>query len=90
MVAGGAIQTPALLARSGLRSASGQLGRNLSLHPNTTVVAFFDSDVTGWQGVHQAFQVREFAAEGILLSARTYRRPHWPGLRRSTAGGSGS
>ena len=70
IVAGGAIQTPALLARSGLRSASGQLGRSLSLHPNTTVVAFFDSDVTGWQGVHQAFQVREFTAEGILLSAQ--------------------
>ena len=70
IVAGGAIQTPALLARSGLRSASGQLGRSLALHPNTTVVAFFDSDVTGWQGVHQAFQVREFTAEGILLSAQ--------------------
>jgi choline dehydrogenase-like flavoprotein len=69
IAAGGAIQTPALLARSGLRSASGQLGRNLSLHPNANVVAFFDSDVTGWHGVHQAFQVREFAAEGIILTA---------------------
>jgi choline dehydrogenase-like flavoprotein len=67
VVAAGAIQTPALLARSGLRA--GQLGRNLSLHPNTTVVAFFDSEVTGWRGVHQAFQVREFTGEGLLLSA---------------------
>ncbi len=70
IVAGGSIQTPALLLRSGLRSASGQLGRNLSLHPNANVVAFFDSDVTGWQGVHQAFQIREFAREGIMLSAQ--------------------
>jgi choline dehydrogenase-like flavoprotein len=69
IVAGGAIQTPALLARSGLRSASGQLGRNLSMHPNANVVAFFDSDVTGWHGVHQAFQVREFTAEGLILTA---------------------
>jgi choline dehydrogenase-like flavoprotein len=80
MVAAGAIQTPALLARSGLRSASGQLGRNLSLHPNTTVVAFFDSDVTGWHGVHQAFQVREFAAEGILLSAQNLPPPALAGI----------
>ncbi len=80
IVAGGAIQTPALLARSGLRSASGQLGRNLSLHPNTTVTAFFDSDVTGWQGVHQAFQVREFAAEGILLSAQNLPPPALAGI----------
>jgi len=69
IVAGGAIQTPALLMRSGLRSASGQLGRNLSLHPNAVVTALFDTDVTGWHGVHQAFQVREFAADGIVLTA---------------------
>jgi choline dehydrogenase-like flavoprotein len=69
IVAGGAIQTPALLMRSGLRSASGQLGRNLSLHPNAVVTAFFDEDVTGWHGVHQAFQIREFTAEGLLLTA---------------------
>jgi choline dehydrogenase-like flavoprotein len=70
IVAGGATETPALLARSGVRAGSGQLGRNLSLHPNANVVAFFDSDVTGWQGVHQAFQIREFMDEGIVLSAQ--------------------
>jgi choline dehydrogenase-like flavoprotein len=69
IVAGGAIQTPALLMRSGLRSASGQLGRNLSMHPNAVVTAFFDEDVTGWHGVHQAFQVRDDIEEGILLTA---------------------
>jgi choline dehydrogenase-like flavoprotein len=75
VVAGGAIQTPALLARSGLRSASGQLGRNLSVHPNAVVTAFFDQDVTGWQGVHQAFQVREFFDEGLLLTATNLTPP---------------
>src|SRR5690606_29194920 len=38
----GSIHTPALLARSGLRSPSGQLGHNLSMHPNIKVVALFD------------------------------------------------
>jgi choline dehydrogenase-like flavoprotein len=69
VVAGGAVQTPALLARSGLRSRSGQLGRNLSLHPNAKVIAFFDDEVVGWHGVHQAYQVREFIDDGILLTA---------------------
>ncbi|GEM_PF-397060 len=78
IVAGGAIQTPALLARSGLRR--GPLGRNLSLHPNTTVVAFFDEDVTGWHGVHQAFQVREFMAEGLLLTAQNLPPPMLAGI----------
>jgi choline dehydrogenase-like flavoprotein len=70
IVAGGAIQTPALLMRSGLKSASGQLGRNLALHPNAVVTGFFDIDVTGWHGVHQAFQVREFIDDGLVLTAQ--------------------
>ncbi|HWM88161.1 MAG TPA: GMC family oxidoreductase N-terminal domain-containing protein, partial [Kofleriaceae bacterium] len=65
----GAIHTPALLARSGFRSPSGQLGRNLSLHPNCKVVAIFDEDVRGWEGVHQAYQVRQFQDQGFLFAA---------------------
>ena len=80
IVAGGALQTPALLMRSGLRSASGQLGRNLSVHPNAVVTAFFDQDVTGWQGVHQAFQVREFLDEGLLLTATNLTPPMLAGI----------
>jgi choline dehydrogenase-like flavoprotein len=69
VVCAGAIQTPALLLRSGLRSPSGMLGRNLSMHPNAKVVAIFDEPVEGWKGVHQAYQVREFRSEGILMAA---------------------
>jgi choline dehydrogenase-like flavoprotein len=80
VVAGGAVQTPALLMRSGLRSASGWLGRNLSVHPNAVVTAIFDQDVTGWQGVHQAFQVREFYTEGLLLTATNLAPPMLAGI----------
>jgi choline dehydrogenase-like flavoprotein len=65
--AGGAVQTPALLMRSGIRHP--RLGRDLTLHPNAKVVAFFDEEVLGWQGVHQAYQVREFIGDGILMTA---------------------
>jgi len=65
----GAIHTPALLVRSGFRSPSGQLGHNLSMHPNVKVVAIFDEPVTGWKGAHQAFQVREFQDQGLLFAA---------------------
>ncbi|MCW2931298.1 MAG: FAD-binding protein [Actinomycetia bacterium] len=67
VAAGGAVQTPALLMRSGIRHA--RLGRDLTLHPNAKVVAFFDEEVLGWQGVHQAYQVREFIDDGILMTA---------------------
>jgi choline dehydrogenase-like flavoprotein len=65
----GAIHTPALLERSGFSSPSGMLGKNLSLHPNVKLVATFDEDVRGWEGVHQAYQVREFQDEGLLFAA---------------------
>ncbi|MCX5741468.1 MAG: GMC family oxidoreductase [Proteobacteria bacterium] len=65
----GAIHTPALLARSGFRTPSGQLGHNLSMHPNVKVVAIFDQPVTNWKGAHQAFQVREFQDQGLVFAA---------------------
>lgn len=51
VVAGGAIETPALLLRSGL---GGQVGRNLHLHPGTAVWGVFDDDVRMWEGTLQA------------------------------------
>jgi choline dehydrogenase-like flavoprotein len=67
VLAAGALQTPVLLARSGFRSPSGQLGRNLAVHPGANVAALFDEPVRGWEGVHQAYQVREF--DGVLMAA---------------------
>jgi choline dehydrogenase-like flavoprotein len=71
IVCAGAIQTPVLLLRSGVKSPSGQIGRNLALHPNAKVVAVFDEDVYGWKGVHQAYQVREFQDDGFIMAAVT-------------------
>lgn len=69
VAAAGAIHTPALLVRSGFRSRSGQIGHNLSMHPNVKVVAIMDAPVTGWKGAHQAFQVREFHEQGLVFAA---------------------
>lgn len=65
----GAIHSPALLHRSGIRSPSRALGSHLSMHPNSKLVAIFDHDVRGWEGVHQAFQVREFRDRGLVFAA---------------------
>jgi choline dehydrogenase-like flavoprotein len=75
IVAAGAIQTPALLRRSGISSPSRQLGGNLAMHPNANLIAFFDEEVTGWHGVHQAFQVREFMSDGIIVTANNLAPP---------------
>jgi choline dehydrogenase-like flavoprotein len=69
VVCGGAIQTPALLLRSGVRPPSGRLGRDLVVHPGGQAMGVFDEPVDGWKGAHQTHQVREFEAEGLLLAA---------------------
>jgi choline dehydrogenase-like flavoprotein len=69
IVAGGAVQTPALLLRSGVRVPSGRLGSGLALHPGAQVAARFDELVEGWKGAHQTHQIREFIGEGLLLAA---------------------
>ncbi len=65
----GSVHTPGLLHRSGLRPRSKLLGKNLSLHPNSKLVAIYDEPVRGWEGVHQAYQVREFHDQGFLFAA---------------------
>ncbi|HWX44804.1 MAG TPA: GMC family oxidoreductase [Solirubrobacteraceae bacterium] len=67
VVAAGTVHTPLLLARSGLGAASGQLGRNLVLHPATAAFALMDEVVDMARGVPQSFYVDEFASEGIMF-----------------------
>lgn len=67
IVAAGTIHTPLLLGRSGLGGESGQLGRNLSLHPATAAFALMDETVDMAKGVPQSFYVDEFAGEGIIF-----------------------
>ncbi|HET9507846.1 MAG TPA: GMC family oxidoreductase N-terminal domain-containing protein, partial [Gaiellaceae bacterium] len=52
VVAAGAIETPALLLRSGLRNPN--VGRWLRLHPATGVFGRFDEQVRPWEGTLQA------------------------------------
>ncbi len=67
VLAAGTIHTPGLLARSGLGRGSGQLGRNLSIHPATAAFALMEERVDMGRGVPQSFYIDEFAAEGIML-----------------------
>jgi choline dehydrogenase-like flavoprotein len=54
----GAIETPALLLRSGL---AGSVGRHLHLHPVTAVWGVFDEEVRPWTGTIQAMYSDQFA-----------------------------
>jgi len=67
IVACGAIHTPLFLRRQGLGTGSGELGRNLAIHPATAVRAVFDEDIELWRGVPQSYYVDEFADEGLMF-----------------------
>ena len=51
VAAAGAVETPALLLRSGL---GGQVGRHLRLHPGTAAMGLFPEPVRWWEGTLQA------------------------------------
>jgi choline dehydrogenase-like flavoprotein len=67
IVAAGTINTPLLLRRSGLGGDSGQLGRNLTIHPATAAFALMDEVVDMGKGVPQSFYIDEFADQGIMF-----------------------
>ncbi len=52
VVACGALHTPALLKRSGLKNPN--IGKYLRLHPATAVFGVFDEELKPWEGVMQA------------------------------------
>lgn len=62
VIAGGAVETPFLLLRSGVVDRSGQLGHNLWLHPATAVVGRFPGErVVMTDGIKQGWYISEFS-----------------------------
>ncbi|MFJ8008218.1 GMC family oxidoreductase [Streptomyces fagopyri] len=68
VTAAGALETPPLLRRSGL-GGHPRLGRNLSVHPATSVAGRFAEPVTAWRGVLQSAGIEELHDRGILIEA---------------------
>lgn len=66
VVAAGAYCTPLLLSRAGIGRQSGQVGRNLTLHPGFRVMARFDERIEGWNGALQSAH-REYEEDRINL-----------------------
>ncbi len=70
IVACGTFFTPGLLERSGVGGASGQLGRNLSIHPAGGALAWFDEKIAGAH-IPQGYSIDQFHDEGILFEGGT-------------------
>ncbi len=82
LVGASAIQTPLLLAASGIGRRSGLVGRRFQAHPGTSVMAVFDDPVAMWYGATQAYESThfwdermKFEAVGVPLSIGAARLP---------------
>ena len=64
LLAGGAINTPALLLRSKIVNASDAVGRRTFLHPTVPIVAFHDEPIEGFYGAPQSVACHHFADRG--------------------------
>lgn len=69
VVAAGGYHSPLLLQASGVGRASGQVGKNLTLHPAFRVMGRFDEPVEGWRGALQSMYADDWEHDGITLTA---------------------
>ena len=59
VVAGGSVESPALLLRSGLDNPN--IGRHLHLHPVAVVAGFYNRPIRAWTGSPQTIKTDQFA-----------------------------
>jgi choline dehydrogenase-like flavoprotein len=67
ILAGGAVPTPLLLLRQGLANSSGQVGRNLSVHPSTGYAAVAPEPIMGASHIPQGYGFDQFLRDGIQV-----------------------
>jgi choline dehydrogenase-like flavoprotein len=78
VLAAGALETPAILARSGLKSL--HLGQHLFLHPTVAVLGFYQSPIESWKGPPQTVVCDEFSNMSAGYGYRIEAAPAHPGL----------
>lgn len=69
VLSAGAVVTPVMLLKQGLANLSGQVGKNLSLHPAVGTLGFAEEEINSWDGVPQAYAIFLDKQAGILLQA---------------------
>lgn len=73
VLAAGSVATPLLLLKQDLANRSGQVGRNLAIHPAVGTYGYVPDAINSWDGVPQAYAVFLDRQQGILL--QTYNAP---------------
>ncbi|MBX3271742.1 MAG: GMC family oxidoreductase [Sandaracinaceae bacterium] len=66
---GGALPTPLFLLQQGLCNSSGQVGRNLTVHPSGGFAGLLDEQLDAHKHIPQGYYVDEHLRDGILINA---------------------
>jgi choline dehydrogenase-like flavoprotein len=78
VVAGGGVESPAVLLRSGLDNPN--IGRHLRLHPVTAVAGFYSHPIQAWLGSPQTIKTDQFAHLRGGYGFRLEMAPAHPGI----------
>ena len=89
VVSGGALNSPALLLRSGLDSG-GRVGARTFVHPAIGSLAFFDRDINPFQGAPQSAASHHFARPAAGVGFFLEAVPWYPGLASTAVPGFGA
>jgi len=69
VMACGAVPTPLFLLKNKLANSSGEVGKNLSLHPSVGAGAQFDELIEPQRYIPQGYMMTEFLRDGIFVLA---------------------
>jgi choline dehydrogenase-like flavoprotein len=78
VLAGGGVESPAVLLRSGLDNPN--IGRHLRLHPVTAMAGFYDRPIQAWLGSPQTIKTDQFARLQGGHGFRLEMAPAHPGI----------
>ncbi len=67
ILAAGTVHSPLIMRQNKVGLESGELGKNLTIHPASGARALFDEEINMADGVPQAYYIDEFADEGIMF-----------------------
>jgi choline dehydrogenase-like flavoprotein len=67
VLAAGAYASPLILLQNGIGRSSGQVGKNLTVHPGFRIMARFDEAVRGWRGALQSAYSDAYEKDGFNM-----------------------
>lgn len=93
VLAGGAINNPALMLRSGLPDPHGRVGKRTCIHPVVLTYAVMNSEINGWYGAPQSVASDHFQWQGDFGQRPGFKLevpPINPGLTAALLGRTGA